>query len=261
MNSRDLKQYRKNLYSQNGEDGILDEIWRRLGIAEGWFVEFGAWDGKHLSNAYHLLADKGWHGVFIECREDRYLDLLKTKEGFAEKLHTICAMVGYEGDNKLDDLLAATPIPKDFEMLSIDIDSYDLEVWNAVEKYRPKLVVIECNSAYPPGMISTHNPPTSLYASFTALTEVGKRKGYTLVCHTGNCFFVLNELVPKLELDPQVVAAPEKLFDYPNHYKERLINVAREWLPSRWLHAVFNFSGRLKESRKSAVREKAPSAH
>ena len=45
-----LKQYEQNVYSQNGEDGIIGEIVKRLSIEEGYFIEFGAWDGKHLSN-------------------------------------------------------------------------------------------------------------------------------------------------------------------------------------------------------------------
>ena len=54
----DLLGYRENKYSQFGEDGIIQEICYRQGIKVGWFVEFGAWDGKHLSNTYNLLANK-----------------------------------------------------------------------------------------------------------------------------------------------------------------------------------------------------------
>jgi hypothetical protein len=50
-----LSAYRKNIYSQSGEDGVLEEILRRLEIRTGSFVEFGAWDGKHYSNNFHLL--------------------------------------------------------------------------------------------------------------------------------------------------------------------------------------------------------------
>ena len=45
-----LRLFRRNVYSQNGEDGVLDEIFRRLSKNSGWFCEFGAWDGRYGSN-------------------------------------------------------------------------------------------------------------------------------------------------------------------------------------------------------------------
>jgi len=250
-----LIEYRDDKYSQNGEDGIIAEIFRRLGIAGGWFVEFGAWDGKHLSNCYNLVAHQGWSGVFIEGSPAKYQDLLKTQAAFPGKLHTLCAMVGFEGEGKLDDLLARTPIPKDFDLLSIDIDSYDWQVWNAVEKYRPKLVIIECNCSIAPDVFSIHNPPASQGASFKALVDLGKRKGYTLICHTGNCFFVVNELVPALKLDPALLATPEKFFDHAKRRKEQLVNFARTVLPKQILFKIFHVLDRRRQAAKSAQRQ------
>jgi hypothetical protein len=89
--NRQSNKYRYNRYSQNGEDGVIEEICQRLGITTGWFVEFGAWDGKHLSNTYNLVAHHGWLGVYIEADPDRYQSLLLTKAAFPGKLHTICA--------------------------------------------------------------------------------------------------------------------------------------------------------------------------
>ena len=48
--------FKKNIYSQNGEDGILEEILKKLNIKKnGWCCEFGAWDGKHGSNTFNLV--------------------------------------------------------------------------------------------------------------------------------------------------------------------------------------------------------------
>ena len=58
--------YRKNKYSQNGEDGVLQEILKRLNIKKGWVCEFGAWDGKHLSNTFNLVEKKNFQAVYIE---------------------------------------------------------------------------------------------------------------------------------------------------------------------------------------------------
>jgi len=244
----DLLGYRENKYSQFGEDGIIQEICYRLGIKVGWFVEFGAWDGKHLSNTYNLLANKGWQGVLIECDPEKYKALLRTKEAYPEKLHTLCAKVGFEGESRLDSLLARTPVPQNFELLSIDIDSWDWQVWNALEEYRPRIVIIESNSAIPPGKFQIHEPPASHGASFTALVSLGRSKGYQLVCHTGNCFFVRDELVSKLEMEAKLLASPEMLFNYPRHYKERLIGAGRRLLPEQLAHFFFGLSQRLKEA-------------
>jgi hypothetical protein len=146
MDRADLNQYRDNQFSQFGEDGIIAELCRRLHLQTGWFVEFGAWDGKYLSNTYRLLSQAGWQGVYIEGDANRYQDLLRTCAAFPGRAYSLCAMVGCGGANKLDDLLAKTPIPINFDLLSVDIDSYDWQVWQALEKYQPKLVVIESNS-------------------------------------------------------------------------------------------------------------------
>src|SRR5688572_24997351 len=126
-----------NRFSQNGEDGIIQEICSRLGIVSGWGVEFGAWDGKYLSNTFNLLSRHGWQGVDIEGNAERYQDLLQTKAELNGRLYTICAFVGVAGENTLDKLLATTPIPRDFDLLSIDIDSHDWEIWDSLQNYRP----------------------------------------------------------------------------------------------------------------------------
>jgi len=40
--------YQKNIHSQNGEDGIVEELLKRLNIESGYVCEFGAWDGIHF---------------------------------------------------------------------------------------------------------------------------------------------------------------------------------------------------------------------
>lgn len=237
-----LIEYWDNVYSQTGEDGIIAEIFRRLGVEKGWFVEFGACDGKWLSNTHNLLAHKEWHGVYIEAHPVRYQQLLATTAAFPGKTHALCAMVGFEGENTLDHLLGTTPIPRDFELLSIDIDSYDWQVWKALAAYQPKVVVIECNCTILPGTVSLHNPPASTGASFTALVNLGQEKGYQLVCHTGNCFFVRNDLVAKLGLGDDAAAAPERLFNYRRYRKEKTIALARAVIPDKLMRQVFRWA-------------------
>ena len=80
-----LSKFRFNIYSQNGEDGIIEELIKRLNIDktnnQKWCVEFGAWDGMHLSNTFNLVT-KGWKAVYIEGDPNRFNTLIKTTENF-----------------------------------------------------------------------------------------------------------------------------------------------------------------------------------
>jgi len=248
--SRKLNQYAFNRYSQNGEDGIIEELCARLKLTPGWCVEFGAWNGKHLSNTYNLLRHHGWQGVHIEADAERYRDLLATKAELSGRLHTLCSLVEVQGRNSLDQLLATTPIPKEFELLSIDIDSVDAQIWESVQAYRPKVVVIECNMVLPPGVRQLHQPPKHMGASFTSLVELGRRKGYQLVCQTGNCMFVTNELVDRVGLAPELLQAPEKLFDWSKHRREKLLHWMRRILPEWLMNLVFKASFKWKQLRR-----------
>lgn len=187
-----LLKYRQNVYSQNGEDGILQELLRRLNVSSGWVCEFGAWDGKACSNTYRLIENQ-FKGVYIEARDDYYQDLLKTCTEQPNIL-PIHAMVGYDGDNTLDQILATTPIPRDFEVLSIDIDSYDYQVWRSVVEYTPKIVIIEINSSVSPLDMTHIHGPGKEGTGFGPMIALGKAKGYTLLGHTGNLIFIRNDL-------------------------------------------------------------------
>jgi hypothetical protein len=114
--------------------------------------------------------------------------------------------------NGLDHILARTEIPKAFEILSIDIDSYDLDVWEGLTDYSPAVVVIEVNSSVPPGIVWRHseNTPSN---TFTATQNVAQMKGYTLAAHTGNNIYVRDDLVNKINLPKRFKTYPELLFN------------------------------------------------
>jgi hypothetical protein len=247
--SKRLSDYAFNRYSQNGEDGILEELCARLSIARGWCVEFGAWDGRYLSNTYSLLLNHGWQGVDIEGSPERYKDLLVTKAELSGRLHTICALVEVQGENTLDKLLSATPIPQDFDLLSIDIDSVDAQIWESIREYRPKIVVIECNSTLPPGVLQRHEPPKHIGASFSSLVELGRKKSYQLVCHTGNCIFVASELMPKVQLDPVFVKSPEKLFSRSTYFRAKVLTGMQLIFPAAIMPYIYKASGKWKKMR------------
>jgi len=196
-----FKSYNRNVYSQNGEDGILEEILNRLNITSGWVCEFGAWDGIHLSNTFNLV-QRGFNAVFIEGDPEKYTDLLAT----VNTNPNICPINAYvdhveESENSLDNLLKTTDIPVDFDVLSVDIDSYDYQVWKSLKTYNPKVVVIEINSAVGTQHDDYINDSVVYNGTgFKPMFDLAIEKGYTFALHTGNMIFVRNDLFNLLNI-------------------------------------------------------------
>ena len=209
-----LSKFKKNIYSENGEDGVLRQLLNRLNIKKnGWCCEFGAWDGKVGSNTFNLVKNSNFKAVYIESNQKKFKDLKKTERKYPNILSINKTIdKNKNSNNSLTKVLEETQIPIDFEVLSIDIDSYDLDVWETLEKYRPKIVVIEMNSSIKPGIIQRHDK-NNQGNSFSATVNVGKKKGYILVCHTGNCIFLRDDLKNKIDYDKNLLNNPNILFD------------------------------------------------
>jgi len=186
--------YAKNVHSQNGEDGIIEELLKRLSITGGWVCEFGAWDGRYLSNTFALI-ERGWSGVFIEGDPEKYKDLLNTASSYPSIVPINAQVDHQDGPNSLDNLLASTPIPQDFDLLSIDVDSYDYQIWKSIKQYKPKLVIVEINSFVDPNNANhVHQPEVCELTGFRPMLNLAKDKGYRFALHTGNMIFVREDL-------------------------------------------------------------------
>lgn len=215
-----LLSFRRNTYSQNGEDGIVAEILRVLkpkGL-NNWCVEFGAWDGKHMSNTFNLVEKKNYRAVYIEGNSEYFKLLEKTVIEFPS-IVPIYAMISDTDDEKsLDSLLKATELPYNYDLLSIDIDTYDLAVWANHLAYRPKVVIIEINSGIQPGILEWHHH-FGRGNSFSATLSVAKSKGYTLICHTGNLIFIDDAFIGLYDIDKLDLEFPERMFRPDYEYK------------------------------------------
>lgn len=202
----DLLDYQRSISSQEGEDGVIEEIFRRLGIENGWCVEFGAWDGKLLSNTWNLWHKQGWNAVLIEGDPAKAQQLANETAAFPGVI-ALNRMVSHTGEGALDHILAETEIPLDFDLLSVDVDGNDYHIWAALETYQPKLVVIEFNATMPVNLRIIDRPGggLNLGSSALALVELGHKKGYALITSTsGNLFFLrrdlLNEQLAEVDL-------------------------------------------------------------
>lgn len=197
MSRPDLGAFAANIYSQNGEDGILGEVFTRLadGVSlDHWCVEFGAWDGVHLSNTCRLIREDGYSAVLIEGHPSRASELEKN---FPEaRVHKICRFIQLEGPNSLESTLMAFPIPQEFDFLSIDVDGCDYWIWKSLVSFNPKVVCIEFNQTVPNSVSFVQEKDFSVKqgAGAKALVQLGEEKGYSLVAVTHcNLIFVRSD--------------------------------------------------------------------
>ncbi len=198
-----LNRYEYNLYSQSGEDGILEEIFKRIKTTNKFFVEFGVSNG--LENNTATLLNIGWKGLWLEGSENFVAQI---KKHFAVPIARgdLTARNAFVTAENIETYFAENSVPTELDLLSIDIDGNDYWIWNAITKYRPRVVVIEVNPFWGPSIewAMKYNPThvwkrdTNYGTSIKAVELLGKKKGYTLVGANfigNNAFFVRNELV------------------------------------------------------------------
>jgi hypothetical protein len=205
-------------YSQSDEDGILQEIFRRIGVVEKTFVEFGVGFGTENNTLYLLFS--GWRGLWIEADHSAVMAIGRRLSGYIRGGQLTLLEEFVDKDN-IDSLLRGGGFEGEIDLLSIDISGNDYWVWKATSAVNPRVLCVEYNA--------TFRPPVSLVveyrrdyrwdgtnhfgASLKALEELGSEKGYALVgcCLAGvNAFFVRKDLVQDRFCAP---------FTAENHYE------------------------------------------
>jgi hypothetical protein len=189
---KSLSNYKKNFFSQNGEDGIIQETLKRIGNSiDRQCCEVGAFDGMHLSNTYNLIKKKKYKALLIESNKKTYNKLLKNIPD--SKIIKINEAVGFEQKNKLDFFLDKFNFNKDFDFLSIDIDGADYHVFKDLNIYKPKLICIEFNYTIPNDVIFIQEKKIKINqgSSAAALINLAKEKEYYPIAATFcNLFFI-----------------------------------------------------------------------
>jgi hypothetical protein len=185
----DISKFEWKVYSEDGEDGILQGILAKLGTTNKFCVEFGAGDGIGCNTGL-LVKNFGWNCL--------HMDWGGNSEAWV-KQEKVTA-------ENINDLFNKYGVPAEFDVLSIDIDSNDYWIWKAIQGYSPRIVVIEYNASIPVAESRAVEYDPNLQwdgsnyfgASLKAMTDLGKQKGYTLIgCNSKgvNAFFVRNDLV------------------------------------------------------------------
>jgi len=226
-------------YSQNDEDGVIQEIFRRIGSGDRRFVEFGVQTGFECNTAKLLV--EGWRGLWMEANA---ASASRIRGHFAEflesgNLQLIEAMVTAENINAL---LARAGLSDSIDLLSIDIDFNDYWVWKAIDTARPRVVAIEYNAALrPPLSLVVPYAPTHAWsggnyfgASLEALVRLARIKGYRIVgCNFAgvNAFFVREDLCGDLFLEP---ATAQEHYEPPRYFSS-VMSSGHAGRPGRYL--------------------------
>lgn len=194
-----LYEHRTNVTSQTGEDGVLAAIFDRIGVENRWCVDIGAGDGLFISNSWRPINKEKWSAVLIEANDENFAVL---KERYRERADVHCKHEFVTAENSLDKLLATTPIPKNFDLLSIDIDGMDYWMWDGLKQYTPRVVVIETNCTMDTDIdFVQHDPKLRFGTSSLAMVKLARSKGYELVAHlVSNCIFVRAEDFGKMRI-------------------------------------------------------------
>jgi hypothetical protein len=213
-----LDRFGYKVYSQNDEDGIIQEIFKRIGETNKTFVEFGVQDG--LESNCHFLLFNGWKGLWIEGDKEFFKRLREyfSKPLSENRLTAINAFITADNINKL--IGEDGKISGEIDLLSIDIDGNDYWIWEKINCIRPRVVVIEYNAKFPPpcewvmeyDQNHVWDGSDNHGASLKSLELLGRRLGYTLVGTNGNgvnAFFVRAELAKGLFAEP---ATAENLY-------------------------------------------------
>ena len=198
---------------------MLAEILTRIGAENRFFVEFGIESGREGTCVY--LADIArWDGLFIEADPGMHRDL-SGRYAANERVRTVQALVT---PGNVEQLFADAGVPENLDILSIDVDGSDYWIWEALQAYRPRIVVIEYNSALPADTRLAQPPDQGSWdgtdfqgASLGAMIGLGAQKGYRLV-HTEtsgvNAFFVRDELADARFPAPESIPKRE-----PNYFQ------------------------------------------
>ncbi|HEY3913749.1 MAG TPA: putative sugar O-methyltransferase [Verrucomicrobiae bacterium] len=191
-----LADYGSNIYSQFGEDGIIQKILSILGPGGKTCVEFGAWDGFHLSNTANLWAKQQWKGILIEAVPERFQELQKNTKGY--DCLCIQAKVEPEGENTLENILRRNAPGAAIDLLSIDIDGDDYYILDSLKSPMPRIVICEYNPTMPPTLELVAEKGSYFGSSALAIVRLAEKKGLKLITVTDtNCFFVRSEDFPK----------------------------------------------------------------
>jgi len=132
-----MKQFERKDHSQNGEDGIIEHIFNEIGTTNKVAVEIGVSHGHSdtETNTYNLI-QHGWQTYWFDGHPKKYIP------------ETCVFTHGYLFPETVAGIFETLNIPKDLDLLSIDIDGNDYHIREALSEYRPRVCIMEYNGCF-----------------------------------------------------------------------------------------------------------------
>ncbi|WP_245705552.1 hypothetical protein [Chitinophaga filiformis] len=189
------------VFSQTGDDGIIQYLINKVYTPETTFIEFGV-ENYVESNTRFLLKYNNWSGLVIDGSEKSIRYIMSDDIYYQHNLKALQAFITAENIN---DLIGGQGLKGEIGLLSVDIDGNDYWVWKAIHVVDPVIVVAEYNSVfgidravtvpYKPDFVREHAHYSYLYfgASLKALCVLAEEKGYAFVGSNSignNAYFV-----------------------------------------------------------------------
>lgn len=197
------------IFSQFGEDGIIQYLIGRVPIEHDTFIEFGVEDYRE-SNTRFLLWNDNWRGLILDGG-DSHVEFVRSNDiGWR---HTIDARSVFVTTDNINGTFATAGFTGDIGLLSVDIDGNDYWVLEAIEAVSPRILIVEYNSTfgpnaavsvpYDPAFQRTRAHHSNLYwgASLAAICRAADRKGLAFVGSNSagnNAFFVRRDVLGDL---------------------------------------------------------------
>ncbi len=209
-----LDVHRRNVTSQCGEDGLIEHLLTLMPATPKTCLEVGAGDGISLSNTNTLWSKQGWRALLIEG-VPLGVEMIEKRAAGNANVTAVCAYITPAGENSIDAIVARTKFPAHLGVLSLDIDSNDLEVLENLRAVTADIVVIEFNHEIPPEIDYRDLPGDVFFRhSAKAVERVAKTKGYRLIACTGPNAILVREaaLTPEAARALPAVTA-EQAFD------------------------------------------------
>jgi hypothetical protein len=202
--SQRLLKYGAQYWSQNYEDGMIAEIFRRIQPKSKTFLEIGVEDGSETNTT--LLLSQGWRGWWLDGSPNSCASIRSRLAEMPSLAARLTLREAFVSPKNIVELLRELGVPQEVDLFSLDIDLDTYHIWAALPAFKPRVVVVEYNAAIPPEQAWIHpwQPDRSwaydqaFGASLKAFELLGRRYGYSLVgCDLlgVNAFFVRDDLV------------------------------------------------------------------
>ena len=234
-----LEDHEFRVFSQGGEDGIIQFLLRHVLVESRTFVEFGV-ENYRESNTRFLLENNKWRGLIVDRDSD---NIDQVKKSHLSWKHDLTAVSAFITRDNINELIRRNGFTGEMGLLSIDLDGNDYWVWKAIDVISPVIVIVEYNYRFGRELAVTipydeaferagaHSSKIYFGASLRALELLAKQKGYVFVgCSSDgvNAFFVRADKLP-----PKIKALTVAEGYVQGHVSETFDNQGRFECPSQ----------------------------